>query len=62
VFVYLLKDADMQGPNTAEEWAGAIRLVHAQLGIDEARLAKAFGDAVIDVFIDVADIAAATPT
>jgi hypothetical protein len=30
------------------------------LGIDEARLAKALGGAVIDVFIDVADIAAAT--
>ena len=60
VFVYLLNDADMQGPKTAEEWAGAIRLVHAQLGIDEARLAKALGAAVTDVFIDVADIAAAT--
>jgi hypothetical protein len=60
VFVYLLNDAEMNGPKTAEEWAGALRLVHAQLGIDEARLAKAFGDALIDVFIDVADIAAAT--
>lgn len=62
VFVYLLNDAEMLGPKTAEEWAGAIRLVHAQLGIDEARLTKAFAGAVIDVFIDVADIAAATLT
>ncbi len=62
VFVYLLNDADMQGPKTAEEWAGAIRLVHAHLGVDEARLTKAFAGAVIDVFIDVADIAAATLT
>ncbi len=60
VFVYLLNDADMQGPKTAEEWAGAIRLVHAHLGFDEPRLTKAFAGAVIDVFIDVADIAAAT--
>lgn len=52
VFVYLLNDATMQGPKTAEEWAGAIRLSHAQLGIDESRLTKAFGAAVIDVFID----------
>lgn len=59
VFVYLLNDAEVHGPKTAEEWAGALRLVHAQLGIDEARLAKAFGGAVLDVFVDVADIAAA---
>jgi hypothetical protein len=62
VFVYLLNDADKQGAKTAEEWAGAIRLMHAQLGIDEARLSTAFGGAVIDVFVDVADIAAATTT
>jgi hypothetical protein len=61
VFVYLVNDADMQGPKTAEEWAGAIRLVHAQLGIDEARLAKVFGGAVLDVFVDATDIVAATP-
>jgi hypothetical protein len=50
----------MQGPKTAEEWAGAIRLLHAQLGIDEARLEKALGGAMIEIFIDVADIVAAT--
>ena len=60
VFVHLLNDADMRGPTTAEEWVGAIRLMHAHLGIDEARLAKAFGSAVVDVFVDVADIEAAT--
>jgi hypothetical protein len=62
VFVYLLNDADMQGAKTAEEWAGAIRLMHAQLGIGDERLSKAFGGAVIDVFVDVADITAATST
>jgi hypothetical protein len=60
VFLYLLNDTDMQGPKTAEEWAGAIRLLHAQLGIDEARLEKALGGAMIEIFIDVADIVAAT--
>jgi hypothetical protein len=60
VFVYFLNDVGMGGPKTAEEWLGAIRLMDAHLGIDEARLAKAFGGAVLDVFIDVADIDAAT--
>ena len=60
VFVYFLNDTDMSGPRTAEEWAGALRLVHTQLGIDGRRLTKAFGSAVVDVFIDVKDIEAAT--
>ena len=60
VFVYLLNDTDMCGPKTAEEWAGALRLVQAQLGIDETRLETAFRGAVIEVFIDVADIDTAT--
>jgi hypothetical protein len=60
VFVYILNDADMLGPKTADEWAGALRLVHTQLGIDDARLVKAFGSAVVEVFIDVKDIEAAT--
>jgi hypothetical protein len=61
VFLYLIGDDDMHGPKTAEEWAGALRLVHAQLGIDDERLHKAFGGAVVEIFIDVADIKAATP-
>jgi hypothetical protein len=60
VFVYFVNDTDMRGPQTAEEWAGALRLVHTQLGIDDRRLTKAFGSAVVDVFIDVKDIEAAT--
>jgi hypothetical protein len=60
VFVYLLNDTEMSGPRTPEEWAGALELVHAQLGIDDERLAKAFGSAVIELFIDVKDIEAAT--
>jgi hypothetical protein len=60
IFVYLLNDPDMSGPTTPEEWAGALELVHTQLGIDDERLAKACGSAVVDVFIDVKDIEAAT--
>jgi hypothetical protein len=60
VFVYLIGDDDMQGPKTAEEWAGALRLVHAQLGIDDARLDRTFGGAFVEIFIDVADIKTAT--
>lgn len=61
VFVYFLNDTDMLGPKTAEEWAGAIRLAHAQLGIDETRLARAFGAGVLDVFVDVKDISGGSP-
>lgn len=53
-------DATTGGPRTAEEWAGALRLVHAQLGIDDRRLEKTFGSTVIEIFIDTADIEAAT--
>jgi hypothetical protein len=60
VLVYLVGDAEIQGPKTAEEWAGALRLVHAQLGIDEARLEKAFSGGLVEIFVDVADISAAT--
>lgn len=59
VFVYFLNAEDVQGPKTAEEWAGALRLVHALLGIDEERLEKHSGNAIVDVFIDVKDVAAA---
>lgn len=60
VFLYLTGGSDMQGPKIAEEWSGALRLVHKQLGIDDARLQQQLGGAVIDIFIDVGDIEAAT--
>jgi hypothetical protein len=60
VFVYLLNDTDTSGPSTPEEWAGALKIVHTQLGIDHERLANTFGPAVIELFIDVKDIEAAT--
>jgi hypothetical protein len=60
IFVYFLNDSSMEGPATAEEWAGALRLAHAQLGVDRRRLERAFDGAVLDIFIDVRDIEAAT--
>jgi hypothetical protein len=60
VCVYFLNADDVAGPTTAEEWLGAIRLVHALLGIDERRLQRALGDAVVDVFVDVRDLEVAT--
>jgi len=40
----------MQGPQTAEEWIGAIRLVHRCLGLKEHFLKVM----IAEVFIDVA--------
>jgi hypothetical protein len=59
-FLYLTGDTEMKGPKTAEEWSGALRLLHQHLGIDDGRLQRHLGGAVIDLFIDVADIQAAT--
>lgn len=59
VFVSFLNADDVDGPETAEEWAGAIRLLQTFLGLDERRLHRAFGGAVIDVFVDVKDITVA---
>ena len=47
VSVYFLNDSEMDGPRTAEEWKGAIRLVHRCLGLRE-HLLKGL---VVDLFI-----------
>ena len=52
VFVYFLNDKDMGGPSTKEEWLGAIRLLHAYLGLGRNRL-KGF---IIETFCDVNDL------
>lgn len=49
VFVYFLNDSDMSGPETVEEWKGAIKLLHSYLGIGRHKL-KNF---IADVFIDI---------
>ncbi len=59
VFIYFLNADDVQGPTTAEEWAGAIKLMQTMLGLDDERIEQRLGHGVVDVFIDVRDIAAA---
>lgn len=52
LFVYFLNDSEMNGPKTADEWKGAIRLVHSCLGLREHSLKGI----VVDIFIDVRDL------
>jgi hypothetical protein len=49
VCVYFVNDSEMKGPKSADEWKGAIRLVHRCLGLREHLLQKL----IVDVFIDV---------
>ncbi len=59
VFVYFLNADDVQGPRTAEEWTGAIKLMQTMLGLDDERVERRLGNGVVEVFIDVRDIEAA---
>jgi hypothetical protein len=52
VDVYFLNDLEMKGPKTAEEWKGAIRLVHRCLGLRERLLRKW----MLYVFINVNEL------
>lgn len=49
VNVYFVNDPEMKGPETADEWKGAIRLLHRCLGIKEYLLEKW----VVDIFVDL---------
>lgn len=49
VFVYFLNDSDMSGPETIEEWKGAIKLLHSYLGIGRHKLKKFIADIFIDI-------------
>jgi hypothetical protein len=59
VFVYFLNATDVHGPTTAEEWTGALRLLHSLLGVDDERLQDRFGNAIVEAFVDVKDVVAA---
>ena len=48
-FVYFLNDSDMNGPETVEEWKGAIKLLRSYLGIGRHKLKKFIADVFIDV-------------
>jgi len=49
VFVYSLNDEEMGGPSNKEEWLGAIRLVHACLGLGRNRVDRF----IVKIFFDV---------
>ena len=49
VFLYFVNAYDMLGPMSEEEWHGAVRLIHAVLGLPKDL--KRYG--VFDAFLDV---------
>lgn len=49
VFLYFVNADDMLGPMSEEEWRGAVRLIHAVLGLPKEL--KSYG--VFDAFLDV---------
>ncbi|MBR0899576.1 hypothetical protein JQ616_31885 [Bradyrhizobium tropiciagri] len=48
-FVYFVNADDMQGPRSEEEWHGAIRLIHAALGLPKDLRSRGVFDAFVDV-------------
>jgi hypothetical protein len=53
MFVYFLGDDDMQGPATADEWRGALRVARHMLGLPKRHR---LSDRIIDVFVPVRDL------
>ncbi len=49
VFLYFVNADDMLGPMTEEEWRGAVRLIHAVLGLPKDLQAYGAFDAFLDV-------------
>ena len=52
IFLYFTNATDVDGPATEEEWRGAIRLIHAVLGLPSDL--RPF--AVFEVFLDAASL------
>jgi hypothetical protein len=48
VFLYFLTADDMLGPMSEEEWHGAIRLIHAGLGLPKDLRYQGVFDAFLD--------------
>lgn len=53
VFLYFVNALEMKGPDSEAEWRGAVRLLHASLGLQPNL--EAYG--VFDVFLDVRELA-----
>ncbi len=49
VFVNFVNDTEMNGPKSADEWRGALKLLHTYLGISRNKLSKY----VLELFIGV---------
>jgi len=49
VFVYFVKDKEMNGPQSIDEWKGALSLIKSYLGIGRHRMKKYIADIFIDV-------------
>jgi len=49
VFVYFVNDKEMKGPQSIDEWNGALSLLTSYLGIGRHRLKKYIADIFIDV-------------
>lgn len=52
VFIYFLSDSSVNGPETKEEWLGAISLMKKYLGINQNKLSPF----IRDIFIDVKEL------
>ena len=49
IFIYFIGDVSVSGPETKQEWEGAIKVLHSYLGISHHKLSKY----MIDIFIDI---------
>jgi len=49
LFIYFINDSEMNGPNTIDEWKGAIKLLHTYLGIRRHKMQRFTSDIFIDV-------------
>ena len=56
VFLYFVNDTTMKGPESEAEWRGAVRLLHAALGL-RADIAR---HGVYDAYLDVRDLGGPT--
>jgi len=52
IFVYFVNDKEMNGPQSIDEWFGAIKLLHSFLGIGRHTLSKY----IANIFIDIGEI------
>lgn len=52
IFIYFVGDSSVEGPQTKEEWLGALKVMKLVLGIDKKHRINPY---IIDLFIDVSN-------